>query len=310
MKSDISPTSDISPPTTGTRPAPTGTRPAPTGTTAPHPLRRLGAGLGTVLLCLGTLLFVLPFLFTVVTSLRTAADVARSPLGFPHSLTFKNFTDAFSQIHYGRSTLNTLLITGLSCVAITVIGSLASYPLARITQHWSTAMYRLFILGTSVPVFVVVAPLYLLMRDLNLLDSYAGVVLIYTALYLPVAVFFYTSFVRSIPVDLEEAASLDGCGAFRTFFTIILPLLRPVTSTLLTFVALQIWNDLLVPLVFLQDPDKRTVMVNAYSFIDPHTVQPTTLFPAALLGVLPLLLIFIFLQRQVVAGMSAGAVKS
>lgn len=295
-------TTDISAP-------PTGTRPTPTGGASPNPLRRLGSGLGTVLLCLGTLLFVLPFLFTVVTSLRTAADVAQSPLGIPHSLTLKNFTDAFNQIHYGRSTLNTLLITGLSCAAVTVIGSLASYPLARITQHWSTAMYRLFILGTSIPVFVVVAPLYLLMRDLNLLDSYAGVVFIYTALYLPVAVFFYTSFIRSIPVDLEEAASLDGCGAFRTFFTIILPLLRPVTSTMLTFVALQVWNDLVVPLVFLQDPDKRTVMVNAYSFIDPHTVQPTTLFPAALLGVLPLFVIFIFLQRQVVAGMSAGAVK-
>jgi raffinose/stachyose/melibiose transport system permease protein len=198
----------------------------------------------------------------------------------------------------------------LSCLCITILGSLASYPLARITQGWSTAMYRLFILGTSVPVFVVVAPLYLLMRDLNLLDSYTGLIIIYTAVNLPVAVFFYTSFIRSIPVDLEEAAALDGCGAFRTFFVIILPLLRPVTSTLLTFVSLQIWNDLLVPLVFLQDPDKRTVMVNAYSFIDPHTVQPTTLFPAALLGVLPLFLIFIFLQRYVVAGMSAGAVKS
>ncbi|MEU9329643.1 carbohydrate ABC transporter permease [Streptomyces canus] len=272
--------------------------------------RRTSGTLGTALLCLGTLTFVLPFLFTVVTSLRTAADVARSPLGFPHSLTLHNFTEAFGQIHYGRSALNTLLITGLSCLAITVVGSLASYPLARITQNWSTWVYRLFILGTSVPIFVVVAPLYLLMRDLNLLDSYAGVVIIYTAINLPVAVFFYTSFVRSIPVDLEEAAALDGCGAFRTFFVIILPLLRPITSTLLTFVALQVWNDLLVPLVFLQDPDKRTVMVNAYSFIDPHTVQPTTLFPAALLGVLPLLLIFVFLQRHVVAGMSAGAVKS
>ncbi|WP_405632760.1 carbohydrate ABC transporter permease [Streptomyces sp. NBC_00016] len=308
-------TSDITSAPLKTRTSPVGRHGSPESPGEPprasrDPLRRLAGGLGTALLCLGTLLFVLPFLFTVVTSLRTAADVARSPLGIPHSLTLKNFSDAFSQIHYGRSTLNTLLITSLSCVVITVIGSLAAYPLARITQHWSTAVYRLFILGTSVPVFVVVAPLYLLMRDLNLLDSYTGVVLIYTALNLPVAVFFYTSFIRSIPADLEEAAALDGCGAFRTFFTIILPLLRPVTSTLLTFVSLQIWNDLLVPLVFLQDPGKRTVMVNAYSFIDPHTVQPTTLFPAALLGVLPLLIIFIFFQRQVVAGMSAGAVKS
>jgi raffinose/stachyose/melibiose transport system permease protein len=272
-------------------------------------LRRIGSTLGTVLLCLGTLLFVLPFFFTILTSLRTAADVARSPLGIPHSFTLSNFTSAFEQIHYGRSALNTLLITGLSCLAVTAIGSLASYPLARITQSWSTWVYRLFIVGTSIPVFVGIAPLYLLMRDLNLLDTYTGMVLIYTALNLPVAVFFYTSFIRSVPVDLEEAAALDGAGALRTFFTIILPLLRPVTSTLLTFVAIQVWNDLLIPLVFTQDPDKRTVMVNAYSFIDPHTVQPTTLFPAALLGVFPLLLIFIFMQRHVVAGMSAGAVK-
>ncbi|MFJ9633655.1 carbohydrate ABC transporter permease [Streptomyces sp. NPDC091280] len=271
--------------------------------------RRLATGLGTTALVLGTVLFVLPFVFTIVTSLRTAADVARAPLGIPHSFTLKNFTQAFSQIHYGTSTLNTLLITGLSCVLITVLGALAGYPLARITAGWSTAVYRLFILGTSIPVFVVVAPLYLLMRDLNLLDTYAGVVFIYTALNLPLAVFFYTSFIRQIPPDLEEAAALDGCGALRTFFVVILPLLRPVTSTLLTFISLQIWNDLLVPLVFLQDPDKRTVMVNAYSFIDPHTVQPTTLFPAALLGVLPLLVIFVFFQRQMVAGMSAGAVK-
>ncbi|MEU9167190.1 carbohydrate ABC transporter permease [Streptomyces sp. NPDC048420] len=285
--------------------------PAPAKSSTPGTRwRRTVGGLGTALLCLGVLVFVLPFLFTIVTSLRSAADVARAPLGVPHTFTLKNFSDAFSQIHYGRSALNTLLITGLSCLSITVIGSLASYPLARITQGWSTWVYRLFILGTSVPVFVVVAPLYLLMRDLNLLDNYAGVVFIYTAMFLPVAVFFYTSFIRSIPMDIEEAAALDGCGAFRTFFTIILPLLRPITSTLLTFISLQVWNDLIVPLVFLQDPDKRTVMVNAYSFIDPHTVQPTTLFPAALLGVAPLFLIFIFLQRHVVAGMSAGAVKS
>ncbi|WP_427921485.1 carbohydrate ABC transporter permease [Streptomyces sp. cg40] len=290
------------------RPAgkPDAPRPRATATWTP---RRLATAVGTTALTLGTVLFVLPFVFTIVTSLRTAADVARSPLGIPHSFTLKNFTHAFSQIHYGTSTLNTLLITGLSCVLITVLGALAGYPLGRITAGWSTAVYRLFILGTSIPVFVVVAPLYLLMRDLNLLDTYAGVVLIYTALNLPLAVFFYTSFIRQIPADLEEAAALDGCGALRTFFVVILPLLRPVTSTLLTFISLQIWNDLLVPLVFLQDPGKRTVMVNAYSFIDPHTVQPTTLFPAALLGVLPLLVIFIFFQRQMVAGMSAGAVK-
>jgi raffinose/stachyose/melibiose transport system permease protein len=171
-------------------------------------------------------------------------------------------------------------------------------------------VYRLFILGTSVPVFVIIAPLYLLMRDLNLLDTRLGVILIYTAVNLPVSLFFYTSFVRQIPADLEEAAAMDGCGPLRTFFTVVFPLLRPVTGTLLTFVSLQIWNDLIIPLVFLQDPGKRTVMVNAYAFVNPHTIQPTQLFPAALLGVLPLFLLFMLFQRQVVEGISAGAVKS
>jgi raffinose/stachyose/melibiose transport system permease protein len=280
-------------------------------TARPLPLlRRIRSGFGTTMLFLATVLLVLPFLFAVTTSLRTAADVAGSPLGIPHSFTLSNFTTVFTQIHYARSSLNTLFVTAVSSGCVTVIGSLASYPLARITRHWSTMVYRLFILGTSVPVVVVIAPLYLLMRDLGLLDSYTGLVIIYTAVNLPVAVFFYTSFVRTIPPTLEEAAAIDGCGPFRTFFTIILPLLKPVTSTLLTFISLQIWNDLLIPLVFIQDPDKRTVMANAYSLIDLHNMQPTTLFPAALLGVAPLLLIFIFLQKHVVAGMATGAVKA
>jgi raffinose/stachyose/melibiose transport system permease protein len=124
-----------------------------------------------------------------------------------------------------------------------------------------------------------------------------------------VAVFFYTSFVRQIPEDLEESAALDGCGPVRTFFLIVFPLMRPVTGTLLTFVSLQVWNNLVIPLVFLQDPNKNTVMANAYSLADPHTLQPTQLFPAALLGALPLFLLFLVFQRQVVQGLTQGASK-
>jgi raffinose/stachyose/melibiose transport system permease protein len=272
--------------------------------------RQLSRGVGTALLTIVSVVFVLPFLYTVSTALRPAADFIRSPLGLPRHLTLSNFIETFKQIHYAASVANTLVIMALSCVFITVIGALAAYPLGRITSNWSTAVYRLFILGTSVPIFVIIAPLYLLMRDLNLLDTRLGVILIYTAVNLPVSLFFYTSFVRQIPADLEEAAAMDGCGPLRTFFTVVFPLLRPVTGTLLTFISLQIWNDLIIPLVFLQDPDKRTVMVNAYAFVNPHTIQPTQLFPAALLGVLPLFVLFMLFQRQVVEGIAAGAVKS
>ncbi|MET0134623.1 MAG: carbohydrate ABC transporter permease [Kibdelosporangium sp.] len=262
-----------------------------------------------LLIVLAAIAFVSPFLFTLLASFRTADDLARAPLGLPRELTLDNYATAIDQIHYVSSALNTVFLTIASCVVVTVIGSMAAYPLGRLTSNLSSLVYRLFVVGLTIPVFVLIAPLYLLMRDLGLLDTHLGLIIIYTALNLPVAVFFYTSFVRQIPVDLEEAAALDGCGPLRTFFLIVFPLMRPVTGTLLTFVSLQVWNNLVVPLVFLQDPDKSTVMANAYSFADPHTLQPTQLFPAALLGALPLFMLFLIFQRQVVSGMTQGAVK-
>ena len=161
----------------------------------------------------------------------------------------------------------------------------------------------------TLPIFVIIGPLFVLYRDAGLLDSRIGVILTYAGLFLPVAIFFYTSFLRQIPVELEEAASLDGAGTFRTFWVVLFPLMRPITATLVIYLSLHIWNDLVVPLVFLSDPGKRTVMVNAYAFINPYTVDPTELFPAAILGVLPLVVVFAFMQRRVVAGLTMGVGK-
>ncbi|GAA5146715.1 carbohydrate ABC transporter permease [Microbacterium pseudoresistens] len=271
--------------------------------------RRVRSGVSTVLLFCVAIGFIWPFLFAVLTSFRPTSDVYADPLGLPTRLTFDNFANTIEQLHYGRSVLNTVLILVGTSVLVVVFGSLASYPLARISRRWTGWAYRLFILGMSLPVFVTLAPLYLLMRDLGLLNSLFGVVLIYTATYLPITIFFYTSFLRQVPAELEEAAAIDGAGFFRMFWQIVLPLLRPVTGTLLVYIALHVWNDLVIPLVFLNEPETRTVMVNAYALVNPNTVEPTMLFPAAVLGVLPLLIVFLVLQKQVVAGMTAGAVK-
>jgi raffinose/stachyose/melibiose transport system permease protein len=281
--------------------------PRPAAAAPGRRVRRLRPG--EILLVVAALVFIAPFLFTFLASFRTAADIAANPLGIPRHFTLANYATSIQEIHYFTSALNAVGLTIASCVAISVIGSLAAYPLARITSHLSTAVYRLFVLGLTIPIFVILGPLYLLLRNMHLLNSRIGLTIIYTALYLPIAVFFYTSFVRQIPLELEEAAAIDGCGTLRTFFRIVLPLMRPITGTLFTFVSLQVWNNLVIPLVFLQDPGKSTVMANAYSFADPHTLQPTQLFPAALLGVLPLFVLFMIFQRQVVSGMTAGAVK-
>ena len=286
-----------------------------TSRTAPRAgARRLRRGpislLGDVVLAIAVILISAPFLYTVVTSLRPASDVIKHPLGWPTSLTFDNITNAFSKMNYAQGVLNsTIVLVGTMFLTI-VAGSLAAYPLARISRSWATWVYRIFIAGSTVPIFVLIAPLYLLMRDVGLLNSYAGIILTNTAINLPVAIFFYTSFFRQIPIELEEAAAIDGSGPIRTFFVVLFPLLRPVTATLATFLTLSVWNDLVVPLVFVQDPALKTVMVNAYALVGSHTLDPSLLFPAALLGVAPLLIVFAFLQRHVVSGLTMGAVKS
>lgn len=265
---------------------------------------------GTVLLVAVVALILVPFAFTVLTAFRPQADVAADPLGVPTRFTLDNFATAVTQINYVPSVVNSLIILTFSLVVTILLGALASYPLARITRSWSRTAYRVFIAGTTIPVFVLIAPLYLLQRDLGILNTHFGVVVAYGALNLPIAVFFYTSFFRQIPIELEEAAALDGAGPLRIFFTVLFPLLRPITATLATFLTLGVWNDLLVPLVFLRDPGLRTVMVNAYSLVGTFTTDPTVLFPAALLGAAPLLIVFMIFQRQVVAGLTMGAVKS
>ena len=213
-------------------------------------------------------------------------------------------------MNYAQGLLSSTIDLAGALFLTIVVGSLAAYPLARITRSWATWVYRIFIAGSTVPIFVLIAPLYLLLRDAGLLNSYAGIILTYTAINLPVAIFFYTSFFRQIPIELEEAAAIDGSGPIRTFFVVLFPLLRPVTATLATFLTLSVWNDLLVPLVFVQDPALKTVMVNAYSLVGSYTLDPSLLFPAALLGVAPLLIVFAFLQRYIVSGLTMGAVKS
>lgn len=269
----------------------------------------LGRRVGDLALLLAIVAIVSPLVFAVMTAIRPEADVIQSPLGFPTRVTFDNFVAAFSQMNYAQGLFSTVVILLGTSVLTVALGSMASYPLSRIGRNWSKNVYRLFLLGTTVPIWVLLAPLYLLVRGMGLLGSYPGVILIYTAGLLPVSIFFYTSFIRQVPTELEEAASIDGAGSFRTFFQIVFPLLAPMTVTLLTYISLSVWNDLVIPLIFLQSGSNGTIMSNAYSLINPKLVSPTTLFPAVLLGVIPLLIMFIALQRYVVSGVVSGAVK-
>ena len=260
-------------------------------------------------LVLLALVYLGPLLFAIMVSFKTPLEVSVSPISFPARPQFENYVSVFGQMNYLRSVLNTLGITIAVAVIVSLIAPLAAYPLARISSGWSRLTYQFFAAGLVIPFFASMIPLYSLMKALGLVNTYLGVVLIYVAANLPLAIFFYTSFIQSVPRELEEAAALDGCTRIGTFRWIVLPLLRPVTGTLMLFVTLGVWNDFLMPLIFLFKPEARTIMVSVYSFVGEHGFDPTRLFPAVILASLPLVIFFLFLSRQIVAGIGAGAVK-
>ena len=259
-----------------------------------------------VLLVLGMLT---PVIYMILMSLRTGEEIAQDPLGLPSGLFLGNYVNTLASMDYVRSVINSVGITLSVTVLVALVGSMAAYPLARNTSRLGRAFVMLVALGLATPAFVTITPIYVIFRELGLLDSYLGIVLAFTALNLPLAVFFYTSFIAAIPIELEEAARLDGCSNWQVFWHVIRPLLAPVTATLSLFIMIMVWNDFIYPLLLLTDKDKLTVMIAVYKFVGNTGIDPTKLFPAAVLGSLPLLLMFAVFQRKIMAGATAGAVK-
>lgn len=254
-------------------------------------------------------IMLLPLFYMVMMSFKTSTEIANDPLGLPSSLYWGNYMEALSSMGYVRSVLNSMAITISVILVVVLAGAMAAYPLARLQNRISRIIVMIMALGLATPNFVTITPIYLIFRDLGLLDTYLGIVLAFSALKLPLAVFFYTGFIAAIPIDLEEAARLDKCSNWQVFWHVIRPLLAPVTATLSLFVMIMVWNDFIYPLLLLTDKDKLTVMIAVYKFVGNTGIDPTKLFPAAVLGSLPLLVMFAVFQRKIMDGATAGAVK-
>lgn len=273
--------------------------------------RRVKNRISAILLVCVTVVIALPLVLIVVDSVRPEAEIASRPIGLPTTIAFENYVNVFSSMNYLRSLGNTLVIALLSVILVVVLAAPAAWVIGRRARWWSRAIYSAFIAGLTIPVFVVTTPLYLLMQQLGLLNTYAAAILIYTSFNLPFALFFYVSFLRAVPIELEDAAAIDGCSPLRTFVSIIFPLLRPATATISIFVVLNIWNDVIVPLLFLNTGDLGTVTLGVYSFIGTQGGEsPSQLFPAVVLAAAPLVIIFLIIQRHIIAGITAGVGKS
>ncbi|WP_204114464.1 carbohydrate ABC transporter permease [Shimia biformata] len=274
-----------------------------------HIARRIKSVLVHGLVLFLVAIMLLPLFYMVMMSFKTSTEIAQDPLGLPSSLYLGNYMNALASMGYVRSVLNSLGITISVIVVVVLAGAMAAYPLARIQNRISRIIVMIMALGLATPNFVTITPIYVIFRDLGLLDSYVGIVLAFASLKLPLAVFFYTGFIAAIPIELEEAARLENCNNWQVFWHVIRPLLAPVTATLSLFVMLMVWNDFTYPLLLLTDKDKFTVMIAVYRSVGNTGIDPTMLFPAAVLGSLPLLILFAVFQRRIMSGAMAGAVK-
>jgi raffinose/stachyose/melibiose transport system permease protein len=254
-------------------------------------------------------IFFIPVYLLVTLSMKSTADVFTKPLSFPTHPEFSNFSRAWNGpagISLGRALLNSTIISVGSVAGLIMIGSLCAYTLARRPSKLSTGMYIMFLIGVIVPFQLGVVPIFVAMRQLHLVPSYFGMIILNLGLLMPLTVFLYTGFVRSMPKEYEEAAQVDGAGLMRTFIRVVFPLLRPVTGTVAVLTGVITWNEFFLPLIFLSGSDYQTLPVAVYSFVGEYVTQWNFIFASVVIAITPILAFYLFAQRQLIRGFAGG----
>lgn len=265
---------------------------------------------GSLALALSTAVFWLPIYYFVIGAFKTRGDIVKFPLVINAQMfTVDNYAYAIKKMKLLQALGNTGFITVASLLLVVVCGSLAGFAIARIKHRGFQVYYSLMIALMVVPFIGALIPIVSLVKDLGLYNSLWANVLIQAAWNLPFSIFLYTGFMRSLPVELEEAAYIDGCSTARVYARIFLPLLKPVTATCLIRAGIGIWNDYLVSASLLNSARQPTLMVAIYQFFGQYVSEYGYAFAGIIMASLPIVLLFIFLQKYFIKGLVAGAVK-
>lgn len=263
-------------------------------------------------LFLGLLAFLvlIPIYYLVVTTFKTSTEAAISPMSLPSSFSLSSYVNAFEKMQYPKAFLNTFIITFCSVLGVVIISSMCGYVLNRKGKNKVfQSIFLLLLSGMMFPYQMSILGLYRIIQDLNLMNNIFGVILIDITINIPFATFLIKNFVSAIPIELEEAARIDGAGTFRIFWTIVFPLMKPIIATVAILNTLTIWNDFMGPLYFLQSRENQVILQEVYRNIGQFSTDWTSLFPMMVLGVLPLLIFYIFMQRYIIGGVMSGSVK-
>jgi ABC-type sugar transport system, permease component len=261
-------------------------------------------------LIIAALLFIYPLFLVIINSFKSFAEVMTDVVSLPTNLHWENYLKVIDLMNYPKLFLNTLIITGLGVAGIVLLSSMAGYKLSRTKTKYSWFIFLLCVGAIIIPFQTIMISLVKIAKILGLLNQIYGAAIIYWGLGCPFAIFLYHGFVKTIPLELDECAIIDGCSEFRMFFQIIFPLLKPVTITVIIMNTMWFWNDFLFPLLVLgSNSDKFTLQLAAYQFFGMYKSEWHFAMASVILVGTPAILFFIALQKHIIKGMVAGAVK-
>ena len=263
-----------------------------------------------IVMTLVGLLFLAPIFIIINYSFKTKKELyLKSPLALPESFQFDNYVKAFKKLDMVTTYSNTFLYTIISVLILALLCGITAWAIARCKHKFFKFAYVYFIIGILIPYQALFLPIYTIGYKMNLTNTRIGIIFMYVATGISFGVFLMTSFMTTVPIELEEAARIDGCSVFRTYFKIVMPLLKPAMATLVIMQSFQIWNDYLLASLYVSKKDLKTLTVAIQSLFSAQTSDYTTAMAAIVLSVLPIAILFISLQKYFIKGMTVGAVK-
>lgn len=272
--------------------------------------KRVWLVLRNIILLCGLILILFPLWLVLINSFKTLEEAGKNFFALPSRLNFDNYLELFANSNYWIFLRNSLKITVISITLILILVPSVSYAIARnFNKKYYKTIYYYLLLGLFIPSQVVLLPVTKMMSKLNMLN-HGGLIILYAAFSLTQGVFLFVNYIRGLPYEIEESAQIDGCSVFQTYVRIVLPLVKPMISTLLIMDVLWIWNDFMLPLLILNRTQEIwTLPLFQYNFKTEYSFNYTMAFTAYLLAMLPMLIIYCMGQKYIVKGLTAGSVK-
>jgi N-acetylglucosamine transport system permease protein len=264
-----------------------------------------------VLLFIWSVIVIVPFLWVVLSSFKTTKEILASPFSLPAHWGFDNYAHAWTDAGIRQFFLNTVIVVGVALVLVMLLGAMCAYVLARFKFPGSRFIYYLMLAGLTFPIFLAIVPLFFILKNLELINTLPGLIMVYVAFALPFTVFFLYAFFKTLPDDVYEAALIDGAGEWRAFFRIMLPMARPGIAAVAIFNFLGLWNQFLLPVALNTDPSRYVLTQGMAEFASQagYAVDFGALFAAVVITVVPVLIVYVIFQRRLEGSVSRGTFR-